>query len=89
MSIRRKLTIIMTTLIVISIITTGIFTYVNSSNIIVSQTKKSALDLVSAENHIISNLIENEKCRCCGKQMRNSYEIMKDTEDKYNDQDNW
>ncbi|WP_411679373.1 methyl-accepting chemotaxis protein [Clostridium thailandense] len=60
MKIRQKITITIVFLIVLSILSTGIFTYIQSSNIILAQTKISGLQSVKKENNTISQMIERE-----------------------------
>ena len=61
MQIRKKLTVIMTALIVLSVLATSVFSYMKSSNIISDQTRKSALALVTSEVNTISELIQEEE----------------------------
>lgn len=60
MKIRQKITITIVSLIVLSIVSTGIFTYVQSSNIILNLTKLSELQSVKKDNNTIYQMIEKE-----------------------------
>lgn len=61
MNIRKKLTFVITILIVITIIAVGSITYLKSNDIIMNQVERSALELVEVENRLISESIEKEE----------------------------
>ncbi len=61
MSIRKKITISMTVIILISMTLTSLFTYLRSSSTMEAQTKSEMIDLVKTSSGIISLMIEKEQ----------------------------
>ncbi len=61
MSIRKKITISMTVIILISMTLTSLFTYLRSSSLMGAQTKSEMTDLVKTSSGIISLIIEKEQ----------------------------
>lgn len=61
MKIRGKFSLISIALIAITVSAVGLLTYFTSKNTLIDQIQKSSLDLVKAQNKIISDLILSEK----------------------------
>lgn len=61
MSIRRKISITMTVIVIMAIAATSAFTYFKSSTIIEAQSKTDFIDLVKTSGGIISGMIEKEQ----------------------------
>lgn len=61
MNIRMKITIVMSSLILLSLATTGVFTDLKSGGIIQEQAEKASLELAKSQKVNISNAIEKEE----------------------------
>lgn len=60
MDIRKKITLTIIILLVLSIVATGYFAHDKADSIIETEVKKSAVEMVASESRIISSLLENE-----------------------------